>query len=155
MSDETTIRVPTCDLPDAAALAIFRNHIPKSGLSPKTLWRLKSVAANHVSSDWGKMHRELSILLDLADAGNGAIANQASLHRSFRKWLDEEGINWCRKDSDTSIWHLRVALMSCLSLKRPQKMKDGTICAPRGAPAKYPELQVIIDKLNEDWPGQS
>ena len=126
------------DLPTSVTKNILSDHIPLATCKPTEIWKLTKLTASGQTSDWGTLKKNFGIINALIEAGGGAIPHQKSLHAEFVAWLAENGIVWAVKDSERAIAHLRAGMQSLLSLKRTNEGK---------APRKFPELQIIIDKL--------
>ena len=116
---------------------IFSDHISMSHCRPNELFKLNRISTTGSTSEWAVLKKEFALLNDLIEASGGLIPHQKSTHSHLVTWLATNSMTWALKDSERATNHLRVALQSLLGLKR----------SGSGAPKKFPELQIIIDKL--------
>ena len=121
------------DVPWKPLHQALTKHVLLADCTPKSLFACKP------KQRWDAIWKHRSLLSDILDISSGRVPRQVSLHQSFRSWLKSADMEWSNADSERASYDLKNMCSTLLARKR----------SSAGAPKRFRELQVLMDKMHE------
>ena len=114
-------RTRGADIDDKTAHSLLGKNVALGKCTPVDLWKLRSISASGVTSDWAAIKAAQRLLSDVLDETGGKGINQKLFAKQLDTWLRSHGMCWQFVEVETCVKRLRAMFSTLLAVRREQK----------------------------------